>query len=238
MFKIKLAGLVIEIDNKYDFIKNQCVDYYTSDEAVDIKASCTEEDILEEQGNYVDAFSKGYCESICMYRAIALQLPLFDAFLMHSAIVDVDGKAYAFAARSGTGKSTHLMLWSEYLKDRLTVVNGDKPIMRYIDGKLFAFGTPWCGKEGWHKNMGSPLKAICFLERSQENRIERLGKGESAELIMKQILMPTDPLCAIKTLELLDKMIQKTDTWLLGCNISIDAAKLSYNTMSGENDED
>jgi hypothetical protein len=54
---------------------------------------------------------------------------------------------------------------------------------------------------------------------------------------MKQILMPTDPLCAINTLELLDKMIQKTDTWLLGCNISIDAAKLSYKTMSGEKDE-
>ena len=235
MFKIKLADLVIEIDNKYDFIKNQCKDYIVDDPNVDIKATCTEEDIKKEQGNYVDAFSSGYCESVCIYRAIALQLPLFDAFLMHAAVVDVDGKAYAFAARSGTGKSTHLMLWGEYLKDRLTVVNGDKPIMRYINGTLYAFGTPWCGKEGWHKNMRSPLNAICFLERSLENRIEKLEKGTSAELIMKQILMPSDPICAIKTLELLDKMIQNTDTWLLGCNISIDAAKLSYNTMSGEN---
>lgn len=237
MFRIKLADLIIEIDNKYEFIEKQCAGYYTDETNADIKASCTDDDITKEQGNYVDQFSRGYCESICIYRAIALQLPLYDAFLMHSAVVDVDGQAYAFAARSGTGKSTHLMLWNEYLKERLTVVNGDKPIMRFINGALYAYGTPWCGKEGWHKNMRSPLKAICFLERSVENRIERLEKGKSAELIMKQILMPTDPLGAIKTLELLDKMIQKTDTWLLGCNISIDAAKLSYKTMSGENDE-
>lgn len=239
MFKIKLADLIIEIDNKYDFIRKQCASYIVESEHTDIKASCTDEEIAKEHGQYDEntVFSNGYCESICIYRCICLQMPMYDAFILHAAIVDVNGQAYAFAARSGTGKSTHLMLWKQYLGDRMMVVNGDKPILRFIGDTLYAYGTPWCGKEGWQTNTKSPLKAICFIERSLENRIEPLDKAVSADLIMKQIIMPTDPICAFKTLELLDKMLAKTDTWLLGCNISVDAAKLSYSTMSGDKNE-
>ena len=240
MFKIKLADLIIEIDNKYSFIQNQCREYIVMSDHVEVFASCTDEEIEAEHNNYdsKNDFSLGYCESICIYRSICLQMPKFDAFIFHSAVVSVDEKAYAFAARSGTGKSTHLLLWKEYLKERMNVVNGDKPIMRFINGTLFAYGTPWCGKEGWQTNTKAELKAICFIERAKENRIEPLEKKKAADLVMKQILMPKDPFGAIKTLELLDQMLNKTDTWLLGCNISIDAAKLSYNTMAGVNNED
>ena len=239
MFKIKLADLIIEIDNKYSFIENQCREYVIDADYADIKASCTDAEIEAEHENYnpKSDFSLGYCESICIYRHICLQMPYFDAFIVHSAVVAVNGKAYAFAARSGTGKSTHLLLWKEYLKEKMQVINGDKPIVRFINGTLYAYGTPWCGKEGWQTNARAELKAICFLERDTQNRIEPLDKTKAADLIMKQILMPKDPLGAIKTLELLDQMLKKTDTWLLGCNISIDAAKLSYNTMAGENNE-
>ena len=51
---------------------------------------------------------------------------------------------------------------------------------------------------------------------------------------MQQILMPKDPFGAISTLELMDKMLMKVDTWLLGCNMDIEAAKIAYENMSGE----
>ena len=239
MFKIKIADLVVEIQNKYEFVERQCREYITYEGKTDLIASCTHEEIEAEKGLYTeDVFTNGYCESVCIYRKICLQMPKFDAFIFHSAVVDVNGEAFAFAARSGTGKSTHLMLWKQYLGDKMIVVNGDKPIVRFIDGKLYAYGTPWCGKEGWHTNTKSPLKAICFLERAQENRISPLPKDKSAELVMKQIIIPKDAEGAIKTLELLDKMILNIDTWLLGCNISLEAAKLSYHTMSGVKNED
>lgn len=240
MFKIKIADLVIQIENKYSFIENQCKDYIVTSDKADMVASCTNEEIEAEHTNYAekDVFSLGYCESVCIYRSICLQMPEFDAFIFHSAVAEVDGKAYAFAARSGTGKSTHLLLWKEYLKDKMTIINGDKPIFRFIDGELFAYGTPWCGKEGWHVNSKAPLKAICFIERALENRIASIPKSNAADLVMKQVIIPKDPFGAIKTLELLDKMLAKTDTWLLGCNISVDAARLSYNTMAGVQNED
>ena len=187
--------------------------------------------------NLGEAHTVEYLEAICIYREICLRLPERDAFVMHSAVIEVDGMAYAFSAKSGTGKSTHIALWKKYLGDKVQIVNGDKPIVRYRDGVFYAYGTPWCGKEFWHRNVSRPLKAICFIERSQDNWIKRLDTQSSADRIMKQILIPSDALGAIKTFELIDKMLYTVDCWLLGCNISIEAAQLAYNTMSGGKDE-
>ena len=180
---------------------------------------------------------RGYLESVCIYRAICLQLPERGAFVMHAATIEVDGLAYAFTARSGTGKSTHIAFWRKYLGERVKIVNGDKPIIRLIDGVFYAYGTPWCGKEGWSRNVRAPLNGICFIERATENRIDRMPNSDAALRIMKQILMPTEPMGAINTLELLDKMLNKVNCWLLGCNISIEAAEIAYKAMSGGNDE-
>jgi hypothetical protein len=150
-------------------------------------------------------------------------------------VIETGGNAYAFAAKSGTGKSTHIALWHKYLGDEnVTIINGDKPIIRLLGNDFFAYGTPWCGKEGWNTNTKAKLKGICFIERDKENHIEKLDKAEAATRIMKQILMPTYAEGAIKTLELADEMMNSVDTWLLGCNISIDAAKTAYEAMSKE----
>ena len=236
MIKIKIADFVIEINNKYDFIEHQCQSYLVSEGTPDFTVECTDDDINEEIKNYEDpSFANpGYCESICVYRKLCLQLPKYDAFLMHAAVLDVDGKAYAFTAKSGTGKSTHIKLWHQLLGEKVKVVNGDKPILRFIDGELYIYGTPWCGKEGWNTNMRSNLKGLCFLERAENNSITLLDKGECAVRIMRQIIMPSDPFDAMATLDLMDRMLKKVDTWVLGCNMDIEAAKVAYENMSGE----
>ena len=54
---------------------------------------------------------------------------------------------------------------------------------------------------------------------------------------MKQILIPKDALGAINTFELVDKMLNNVNCWLLGCNISLEAAEIAYKAMSGGKDE-
>ena len=236
MIKIKIADFIIQINNRYDYIEQQCKKYLVNDENVDFVIDCTDDEINAEIQNYEDPSyaNPGYCESICIYRTICMQLPKYDAFLMHSAVIDVNGKAYAFTAKSGTGKSTHIRLWRKLLGEKVIVVNGDKPILRFIDGELYVYGTPWCGKEGWNTNMRSTFKGLCFLERAENNTIVPLEKSECAVRIMSQILMPSDPVGAIATLDLMDRMLNKVDTWLLGCNMDIEAAKIAYENMSGE----
>ncbi|MBE6674476.1 MAG: hypothetical protein E7596_05170 [Ruminococcaceae bacterium] len=251
MFKIKMAGFVIEIDNKYSYIKKLCAKYIYEGEEKDFSASCTEEDISNEEivaqddKEVADLLSKmdvesrrGYLESVCVYRAICLQLPERNSFVMHAATIEVDGLAYAFTARSGTGKSTHISLWKKLLGDRVKVVNGDKPIIRLVDGAFYAYGTPWCGKEGWNRNVSVKLNGLCFIERAVENKIDKMPLDEAATRIMKQILIPKDALGAINTFELVDKMLNNVNCWLLGCNISLEAAEIAYKAMSGGKDED
>ena len=152
---------------------------------------------------------------------------------MHAAVIGVGDKAYAFTAKSGTGKSTHIALWKRFLGDRVSVINGDKPILRFIDGKLYAYGTPWCGKEMWNTNMRAELNGLCFLERAKENKIVKITPMEASPLVMKQILIPNDAEGVIKTFEMVDKMLSITNLWRLGCNISQEAAIKAYMAVRG-----
>lgn len=234
MFKIKIADLIIGIDNKYDFVKNQCRDYIDySDAEIDFTVSASDFDIENEKKVAVGSFSDGYLESICVYRNLSYRLPEFNAFLFHCALVEVDGEAYAFTAKSGTGKSTHIMLWKKLLGDKMTIINGDKPILRVVGDKIMAYGTPWCGKEGYNKNTYAPLKAICFIERGEIDRIFPFEKSEAAKRIIHQIVIPKETDSIVKILELLDLALRKVDVWRLECTMNISAASTSYNAMKG-----
>ena len=138
-------------------------------------------------------------------------------------------------AKSGTGKSTHTSLWLEHFGERARIINGDKPLLRFIDGKLFVYGTPWCGKEGLNINTSSQLKALCFLERGTDNSIRRLSDSEIVARLFHQLIMPQDMQAADCLLQLLDRTVKEIPVWLLRCNISQEAVITAYEAMSSEN---
>ncbi len=231
MIKIKIADFVIEIDNRYSFIERMCVGYETDEENVDFRVCCTDKELERERELCGDGYTEGYMESLCIYRQICEAVLERDAFLMHSAVIEMDGHAYAFLAKSGTGKSTHISLWRKNFGERVTVINGDKPLYRFIDGALYAYGTPWCGKEGWNTNTRAPLKAICYIERNGENSIEKISSADSSLRVMRQILMPKSAPLAMKTLELIDRMLREIPSYVLKCNISDEASMVAYDAM-------
>ena len=48
---------------------------------------------------------------------------------MHGAVIEYEGNGYMFSADSGTGKTTHILLWRKFLGDKVKIVNGDKPFL-------------------------------------------------------------------------------------------------------------
>lgn len=232
MFKIKLAGLVIEIDNRYSAVERLCKDYIVESKDSIFRVRASDEDILKEK--QYGGSSDQYCESVCIYRNIVKQLPAYDAFFLHAAVVEVDGRAYAFMAKSGTGKTTHVQLWCDHFKERARIVNGDKPILRFSGEELMAYGTPWCGKEGYNINTSTPIQGMCFIERSDENSIRAMNSTEVIGKIFHQMIMPEEENCVYKVLEFLDNLIQLKKIWVLNCNISQEAVKVSYEAMSGK----
>ncbi len=228
MFQIEAAGLVIRIENRFDYVRNMCRDYIISpDRPADIAVSVSEEELRREIEKAPECFfGDAYGEAVVAYEKISNALPAFDAFVMHSSVVAVDGKAYCFAAESGTGKSTHTRYWKEALGDRVTVINGDKPIYRFRGEELLAYGTPWCGKENWQANVSAPLKALCLLERGEENAVFPVNAFEMLGELMRHFHLPGDGQVDMpKLMELLDRMMTTVPVYRLRCRNDVSAAE-------------
>ena len=108
---IKIAGLVIDVKNKYSYFNEFCRGFEGEgkpDFTVEVPDSVMQRVISENPD-----FSDGYLESLEIYRIICRKILKYDAMLMHCAAVAVDGEAYLFTAVSGTGKTTHINLRRE-----------------------------------------------------------------------------------------------------------------------------
>lgn len=231
MFDILVAEICIRIENRYSFIENQCKEWIVteSNNEVNMIVSVTEEEIIQEQTR--EEFSKGYCESICIYRNIAKQLHRFNAFVFHASVVSLDGRGYVFAAKSGVGKSTHARYWLETFGERAYVVNGDKPIIRYQNGTFYVYGTPWRGKENWGVNAVVPLNACSFLVRGAENKIDRMSESEVLLRLFHQVLMPQEKEAMSCFLNLMEQFLQKVPFYQLRCTKDRKAAIIAYEGM-------
>ena len=227
---IMLSDLKIHIEYKYDYMQQLCKDYLAQFDKADISARAEDSAILKEKEMVPQAPLES-CESLCIYRTIAEQLPTFDRFVFHGAAIEYDGNAYLFTAPSGTGKTTHINLWKKHLGDKVGIVNGDKPII-HVGDAVTVYGTPWAGKEGYQRNTKASLKAICILKQSKTNSIVRLPTGDAINRLMRQVYIPHNAIALSRTLDLLGQMIQKIPVYELLCDISENAFKTSYTEMT------
>ena len=230
----EIAGIIFDIDTNYPVINHLFNDWVCKNNIlfpIGIKVELNE--IEFEQSQY-EQKNDLYCEFIAIQRKIAELLPLHNAFVLHSATFDVDGVGIAFAAHSGTGKTTHMNLWQKLLGDKMVVVNGDKPIVRFFEDEPetpYAYGTPWNGKEHLGCNMRTPLKHICFIERSETNYVEKVQKNAVIDRIFNQVYMPKDPMAVMNTMKLIDRLLSCTNLWIIHCNMEPEAAEVAYNTI-------
>lgn len=232
MFTIEIAGIAVGIQNRFRYIREICQDYMANDATPLFTVCATEEDVDEELKISAPGVPRAYAEATCIHRLIARRLHEFDAFLLHSAVISCDGEGYAFAARSGVGKSTHISLWMKNFGDRVFVVNGDKPIVRLTENGFYVYGTPWRGKEGYGKNTSCPLKALCFVERGTENSICQIDSQEALMGLFPQVYLPEDAVASSATLELIDKFVKETKFYRLKCNMEDEAAMVAYHGMN------
>lgn len=209
-------------------------------DACDLLVTITSQMIAAEREMATEgAWSDAYLQQLALYRAIAEEAPRHGVFLMHAAALAYGGRAFAFTAPSGTGKTTHLRLWKAAFGDAAQVVNGDKPLLRVDDSAasgtptVTAFGTPWCGKEGWQANTSAPLCGLCFLERGEKDSCERVQAADALAAAMRQVFMPRDPESAFLTLGFLDILLNNVPVYRLRCTMGQSAVRASFEAMTG-----
>ena len=231
---IGIADFNIEIKNQFNYNFKQFSEYFCDLKEIDLTVSIDKSDLDYEQAHSEIQCDSAYLGYIAIHRKIAEWLPLHNAFVLHSACFDVDGVGVAFAAHSGTGKTTHMRLWQQLLGDKMTVVNGDKPIVRFFDDEPqvpYAYGTPWNGKEHLGCNMRTKLQHICFIERSETNFVEKLDKKDAVNLILNQIYTPKDPMALMNTMQLIDRLLSCCNLWKIHCNMEPEAAEIAYEAI-------
>ena len=139
----------------------------------------------------------------------------YNGLMLHASAAALGGRAYLFSGPCGRGKSTHTRLWQQTFGEAVQVFNDDKPALRRLDGRWYAYGTPWCGKDGINLNQKWPLGGICFLEKSQENRIRRLSAAEALPLILAQTTYRLPPQYMELLLASLDSLLREIPVFLL-----------------------
>lgn len=246
-FTMSLSGVTIGVSAMHESVLRHCCQYLVEEEAV-IKVKSSFEDIAYEreksaredrlQGIPIRKHAEEDLESAALQRKIVEAFYAYDILLFHGSVIAVDDQAYLFTAKSGTGKSTHTRLWREMLGERAVMVNDDKPFLQIKEDKVLVWGSPWNGKHKLGTNICVPLKAICVLERGEENVIRPISAVEALPMLMQQSQRPQKPENFPKYMELIDQLAGKTAFYRMACNMDPQAAEVAYRAMSREGKEE
>lgn len=219
----KIADLNIKIECNGNYLKTLLKDYICNSKNYDFEVAAAKEDI-ENERKIAGGFTDEMYESSAVLRKISTKiLTDYNGILFHGAVIEYNSKAYLFSAPSGTGKTTHILLWKKALKNEVTIINGDKPFVRIIDGVPIVYGSPWKGKENLGANVSSKLDTIVFINRCERNFARPLSPDESLFRLLSSTAYPKNAFGRLKAIEILEKISGKIKFVDLFCNMNDNA---------------
>lgn len=225
-----IADLNILINPSSKETKKRISPYIVNSDSFDFEVKVSQSDIADYISNSKENCNSFMAESTLILTQICNRiLENYNGFFFHSSSLMLDNEGYLFTAVSGTGKSTHTALWRKLFKDKVVMINDDKPIIRKKDGVFYVYGTPWMGKSDIGNNIKAPVKAVYILQRGEKNSAVRVKIGSVFKNILEATVVPTDRRDMEKLLALLDEFFSSVPLFLLTCNMDIEAAQVAYN---------
>lgn len=229
----KMVDLIIKMDPKYETLKNQSIPYL-------VNQNVKEEFILEVSDSELLIASKN-CPNLDLNTLEYMiygskfynELLLHNAFLLHASCVVYQNKAYLFSAPSGTGKSTHTLLWKKVFNGSY-ILNDDKPALLIKNNKIWACGTPFSGKTDLNVNRIVEVKGIAFIKRSKTNEIKLMNKNVALYNLLNQTIRPKEEYKMNLLLDHIKEVISKINCYELFCNMEDEAANISFEGMNNE----
>jgi len=110
-------------------------------------------------------------------------------FLVHSASVVRNGRAFLFSGISGAGKTTI----SRLAPPDATLLTDEISYVRRAGDTYEACGTPFAGDLGRPgENIAAPLAALYLLVQGPHNRVAPIAPAEAARRLLRNILFFAD----------------------------------------------
>ena len=156
--------------------------------------------------------------------ALERQMIRRDSMILHCAYIKYHGKSILFSAPSETGKSTQAGLWERYRGSE--TVNGDRALLRKIDGQWTACGWPVCGTSEICHLEDIPIHAVVMLRQGKENHVERLSPVQAFAQLYSQITVNQwNREFVQRAVELIEDLVAQVHVWQLTCDISENAVQ-------------
>ncbi len=145
--------------------------------------------------------------------------------VVHSASLLYRERAWLFAGKSGTGKSTHTSLWRDAWG--VTLLNGDLNCLGEAKGRVWVYGLPWCGTSGISTPETYPLGGVVFLKQWRENQVQELAEAEKVCLLAMRMITPAWTGVRLKkNLEMSEQILRHCMAARLCCTREPEAAEV------------
>lgn len=240
---LEMAGIPFEVGCLYESTA-EVLRPYLSNRKPEFSTFVTHEE-LEQEEEYAReiaqlenrpaaVFLPSVLEYAAIHRLISEEMMERNVMLFHGSALAMDGQGYLFTAPSGTGKSTHARYWRRAFGNRVTMVNDDKPFLRFEpDGRVLVCGSAWNGKHNLGQNIIVPLHALCLLSRGNENCVELVSVDDAFPTLFQQCYHSQQPEHEIRLLTMLDQLSKNVSLYRLYCNMSVDAAQTAWAAIHG-----
>lgn len=116
-------------------------------------------------------------------------LGYYKRIILHSSYIIYNESGIIFSAPSQVGKSTQARLWKEYVGN-IEIVNGDRSVIGIDNGRVKAFGVPFCGSSNISLNISSYVECITILRQGPQNIIKELSATDAVKLLYSECSIP------------------------------------------------
>jgi hypothetical protein len=150
-----------------------------------VDVHCGESRVVQAHGTCALANPVVYpLDQVLLTRLLALR----GGLLVHAAGFRVGDMVCVCAGRSGAGKSTLSRFAAE--QPGMEVLSDDRVVLRRQADGFGAYGTPWPGEQGAARNAGAALRALCFIEKAERNKLVPLSASEALARLLPVTSVP------------------------------------------------
>ena len=125
------------------------------------------------------------------------------------------GQTLALVGESGSGKSTTTRLWMD--EKGVKVLSDDRIVIREINDKSYAYGTPWHGEVNVCDPGRVEINKIFFIEHSDKNCLKPVSHIDAAtRMLVRSFPTFWDKEGMELTLSLIDRIVKKVPCYEFG----------------------
>ena len=200
VYEVTLANEII----RYSFLFPETRKFFypciSRSEETEYDIKVEEERFLHFKNVYPDYASNALIENHALIGLTSRELLKRNGCVFHSCAFIHDGYCWLLTGPSGVGKTTQFMNWFDVYPEEITILSGDKPILKMENNGLMVYPSPWNGKECISTMNSAPLAGVIYLKQGDHNDLHLLKPERGIKKILYQFIVNPETSEQVKTM--------------------------------------